>query len=117
MASPPGPRYHNRRRFFNSYPEYSEILDKRDKFGIEQYATPQFQRANYFELATLDSINHIWTFGDRFYKLAYKYYNNSTVWWIIAFLNQKPTESHCTLGEEITIYLPLRSVLLQLGVY
>ena len=115
--SSPGVRYNRRRLIYNNYPEYSEILDKRGRFGIQHYATPRLQRANYFELASLDTINHIWTTGDRFYKLAYKYYNNSTVWWIIAFLNQKPTESHCVLGDEITIYMPLREVLLHLGVY
>ena len=47
----------------------------------------------------------------------YVAYENTTIWWVIAHLNQKPTESHCVIGEEIAIYLPLKDVLLSLGIF
>jgi len=117
MASDSGIRYHKRQKIINNFAEYSNILDARNRFGIEQYTTPKTEKINYFELEALDKIHHMWTYGDRFYKLAHRYYDNSTVWWIIALLNHKPTESHCILGQEIIIYMPLRDVLIHLGVY
>ena len=117
MPSPRGVRYFKRGTIFNSFPEYSKQLNARNKFGILQYATPKLQRVDYYDMSRLDTLTHIWTFGDRYYKLADRYYGNSTVWWVIAFLNQKPTEAHCNLGDNIVIYTPLRDVLLQLGVY
>ena len=79
--------------------------------------TPKFKRINYHKLAKLETVTHTWSFGDRFYKLAHKYYESSTLWWVIAQTNQKPTDSHCTLGDQITIYMPLRDVLIHLEVY
>jgi len=116
MAAP-GMRYYQRRTIRNAAPQYSNILDARGRFGITHYTTPQLTKFNYIELEKLEKIHHIWTTGDRFYKLAYEYYENTTIWWVIAHLNQKPTESHCVIGEEIAIYLPLKDVLLSLGIF
>lgn len=50
--------------------------------------------------------SHIWQLGDKFYKLSLKYYGNMDDWYIIAFHNQKPTDAHVELGEEIIIPFP-----------
>lgn len=47
---------------------------------------------------------HLWKVGSRFYKLAYEHYGDATLWWIIAFYNKKPTDSHVKIGE--VIYVP-----------
>jgi len=110
-------RYGRRPMIKNVYPQYSRFLDRRGRLYIEQYATPTLKKINYYDLDHLSVTSHIWTIGDRFYKLAHHYYGNSTVWWIIAHLNQKPTEAHCKLGDTIQIYTPLQEVLTYLGVY
>ena len=112
-----GFRYYKTATMFNDSPTFNEHLDARNKYGIRHFVTPKFRRLNYHKLAGLSVVSHTWTFGDRFYKLAHKYYENSTLWWIIAYANQKPTDSHCTLGDTIKIYMPLREVLIQLGMY
>ena len=110
-------RYGRRNKIRNVYPQYSRFLDKRGRFGITHFSTPVSKKIDYSELEHLNVVSHIWTVGDRFYKLAHHYYGNSTVWWIIAQLNQKPTEAHCQLGDPIRIYMPLQEVLIYLGVY
>jgi len=117
MAKRDSLRYGNRGLIDNVYPQYARFLNRRGRFGIRQYSTPILRRINYADLEHMNTISHIWTIGDRYYKLAHYYYGNSTVWWVIAYLNHKPTEAHCTLGDTIRIYMPLRDILSYLGVY
>ena len=44
-----------------------------------------------------------WTFGDSLYKLSYQYYNTIEFWWVIALVNNKPTDAHFKFGDMITI--------------
>lgn len=60
---------------------------------------------------------HTWQTNDKLYKLAQKYYNDSKLWWIIAHVNQKPTDAHFVPGDEIKIPEPyvLEDVIKYLG--
>lgn len=54
-----------------------------------------------------DEINHfteVYKTGDRLYKFAYKYYGDVDLWWVIAWYNNKPTDSHFKLGD--VVYIP-----------
>ena len=64
----------------------------------------------------LELVGHTWSLGDRFYKLAYKYYGDSTLWWVIAWYNQTPTEAQVEIGDTLQIPLPLDKILRMLGV-
>ena len=44
---------------------------------------------------------YYWTAGDRYWKLAEQYYGHRNYWYIIARFNNKPTEAHIDIGEEI----------------
>ena len=48
-------------------------------------------------------VSHYWVVGDRYFKLAQRYYNDHKLWYIIALYNRKPTESQIEPGEEIKI--------------
>jgi len=63
------------------------------------------------EIQTLSQVRHIWSTGDRFYKLAAKHYGNPEYWWVIAHYNQRPTEANMSLGDMIRIPLPLEKIL------
>tara|TARA_R110000824_G_scaffold138078_2_gene302746 strand:- start:60 stop:287 length:228 start_codon:yes stop_codon:yes gene_type:complete len=69
-----------------------------------RHASPQ-------DIMGLDMIGHTWKVGDRFYKLAQEHYGDSTLWWVIAWFNQTPTESHLEIGDGIQIPMPLDKVL------
>ena len=53
--------------------------------------------------------------GDRYYKLADGYYGDSRYWWIIAWFNKKPTESHIKVGDIIRVPTSLGDILSAMG--
>lgn len=84
---------------------YRELLDNRGigKNGITTYASPEY---NETSAEDMEVILHVWTIGDRFYKLSYKYYGSTKYWWIIAKYNKKPTETHVEIGDTLQIPIP-----------
>jgi nucleoid-associated protein YgaU len=63
------------------------------------------------EHLNLISQQHIWSSGDRFYKLAHSAYGDSKYWWVIAWYNKTPTEAHVQIGDILYIPLPLERIL------
>ena len=74
-------------------------------------STPRFNSLSPEEISSLNVIDHIWTVGDKYNKLAFKYYGDVEKWWIIAWFNKKPTDAHVKIGDRIHIPLPLEKVL------
>jgi len=68
------------------------------------YPTPQ-------QAANINTTTHFWGLGDRYYKLAQRYYDDPTLWWVIAWFNQLPTEHHVDLGDVVLIPLNLDEIL------
>ena len=63
------------------------------------------------EISQLERIGHLWTVGDKYYKLAYEHYGDSRYWWVIAWFNRMPTEGQVKLGDIVVIPLPLSKIL------
>jgi len=108
-------RYVKNKIFHNSEESYRRYLKKRGIKKIIQHATTKFRHPELKDLANFDRINYIWKTGDRYFKLADKYYGDSTKWWVIALYNQKPTDCHVSAGEVIYVPHPIESVLYYLG--
>lgn len=104
-------RYDNRMVATNDNRLYKEMFRERKINFIKQFATPNMKYPSADEISRLETIAHTWTVGDRYYKLAFEYYGDSEMWWIIAWYNQKPTESHVENGETVFIPLPLDKIL------
>ena len=104
-------RYTYRRLFRNRLTRYQEQLKARNVNHIDQYGTPNMTYPNSSELRKLTLIKHIWKQGDRYYKLAHRYYGDKKLWWLIAWYNKAPTESHLRFGRKISIPMPLVSAL------
>lgn len=47
---------------------------------------------------------HVWSHGDKLYKLAYRYFGDRNLFWIIGLFNNKPTDSHYSYGD--VVYIP-----------
>ena len=109
-------RYGRRRIVDTPSEEFEEILEERGLERIRQFTTPVLRHPTRGGKKTLTRIGHIWKTGDRYYKLAHKYYDDSELWWIIAWYNRTPTEAHVKAGDTIVIPLPLDQVLRLLGV-
>ena len=108
-------RYNNQEIFINEEKAYQRLLKKRDMKFISQYNTPKFKHPDAGDAANFTVITHIWTVGDKFYKLASNVYSDPKLWWIIALYNQKPTEFHVKPGDIIYIPTPLETVLYYMG--
>jgi hypothetical protein len=111
-----GLRYANRRTIKVLKNYYKSLLDKRNIKNLEIYKTPILEYPDAKQFAELNVMRHIWGTGDRYYKLAYKHYGDQELWWIIAFFNKKPTESHLNLGDTVFIPLNLDLMLEELGI-
>ena len=104
-------RYDNRKIFLNKNKVYRFLMDERNVKQIRHFSTPKFRELTEDEINDLELVGHIWTTFDRFYKLAHKYYDDPTLWWVIARFNERPTEFHLEVGETIYIPFPLERVL------
>lgn len=92
---------------------YYHYLQNRNVNSISHYSTP-----NQINIPSLQGIKvrqHQWKDGDRFMKLAGKYYNDPTLWWVIAFFNLTPTEGHVVPGQIIQIPFPIEDIVRSIG--
>jgi hypothetical protein len=108
-------RYSKQNIFANEEASYKRLLEERGLKLINHYDTPKFKYPEQSDMSRFSTIQHIWKVGDRYYKLAYEYYSDPKMWWVIAFFNQKPTESHVNLGDTVYIPTPLETALFYMG--
>tara|TARA_B100000212_G_C27137276_1_gene431791 strand:- start:143 stop:481 length:339 start_codon:yes stop_codon:yes gene_type:complete len=106
-------RYVKRRILVNKTKQYKEddIFENRGVQKISQHITPRFKSFTREQYNSVPYVRHYWTNGDRYWKLANQYYNDPTLWWIIARWNFAPTESHLEEGQEIRIPTDLQRTL------
>lgn len=110
-------RYNNYRILNNSSEYYRKLRQKRNNTkNIRQYETPILRHPTVGERASIESTQHIWSVGDRFYKLAHKFYGDPTLWWIIAWYNGFPTEVDVLPGDLLTIPINVEKVIETFGV-
>lgn len=104
-------RYDNRRLIKNDMEQYDNLFEDRGVNYITQYTTGQLKYPTVNQIRTLKRVQHIWTTGDRYFKIASQFYGDPRYWWVIAHYNKKPTESSLTPGEIIYIPMPLERIL------
>ena len=96
-------RLKSRRVAKNRNEMYENLFEDRGVKEIEQYATPVLRNPSQEDIDRIPTIEYFWSNGDRFWFLASKYMGDQSLWWVIAKLNNKPTEAHCEEGESIKI--------------
>lgn len=96
-------RFNSRRIAKNKNEMYEKMLEDRGLKEVEQYTTATFLNPSEEEKNRIPSITYYWSNGDRFWQLAAKYMGDQSLWWIIAKLNNAPTEAHLEEGQEIKI--------------
>jgi len=104
-------RYDKRKVFANTNKLYDNMFEERNVNLIRHYSTPEINYPSVDEIKSLTRIRHIWSTGDRYYKLAIQYYNSAQYWWVIALFNKKPTDADVNAGDLIYIPLPLQDIL------
>jgi len=104
-------RYSTREIFNNNLDLYKEYFKDRNVNFIKHFSTPNFTYPDAEDIGRIQYVQHVWKLGDSYSKLAQLYYNDHTTWWVIAKFNQKPTESHLSVGDIINIPVSLPVVL------
>lgn len=104
-------RFGRRKIVLNKSELYDQFFEERDVKYFRQYETPNFKYPDRREMREFETITHIWKVSDKYYKLAHEFYGDSTFWWVIAWFNKSPTESHLTPGKVIYIPVPLQKVI------
>tara|TARA_Y100001938_G_scaffold150817_1_gene243602 strand:+ start:2842 stop:3174 length:333 start_codon:yes stop_codon:yes gene_type:complete len=107
----------NRKRIIakNDVYEDDDLFENRGVRSISQYVTPKFPNPTQDIINEIPYEIHFWVPGQRFFKLAQKYYGDHRYWYIIARFNNKPTEAQIEEGEEIRIPTDLQLAVEVLG--
>jgi hypothetical protein len=108
-------RYKGRRVAINDVYQDDELFENRGVQTIEQFTTPKLKNPTQEELDRIDYKFHYWVTGERFFKLAQKYYKDHRYWYIIARFNEKANEAQMEEGEQIKIPLNLHIAVEVLG--
>jgi nucleoid-associated protein YgaU len=103
-------RYDDKTPRINNSDGYQQVFEDRGVKFIKHYSTPELKHAHFKQIAELSHYHHVWKLGDKLYKLASIHYNSPKLWWLIAWYNKTPTESHIKPGQIIRIPFPLNKV-------
>tara|TARA_B100000029_G_scaffold499477_1_gene569951 strand:- start:447 stop:815 length:369 start_codon:yes stop_codon:yes gene_type:complete len=114
-------RYKETGVIFNNDPDFKQAFKERfgrkglnelqRKKAIKHLETLELNYPNFDQMLNLGKEEYLWGPGDRFYKLADRFYGDARYWWIIAYFNKKPTDHHVKPGELILIPTPLADIL------
>jgi hypothetical protein len=108
-------RYNSRRKAFNRNEKWEAILEERGLKEVEQYTTPALRNPTEEELTRIRTKDYVWRQGDRFWRLAAVEFGDPRLWWVLARLNNKPTEYLLDSGDIIKIPTDLAIALEVLG--
>ena len=109
-------RYGSRSFIFNNNEEYRKaFFNDRGVKEIVQYETADFSYPTLDEMDSLSTVTVRWSATSKLYNLASEYYGSPTYWWVIAWFNKKPTESHIKPGDVIRVPTSLGSILSVMG--
>mgnify|MGYP001198828045 FL=1 len=94
---------------------YKDKFNKNKKAFLAKKATADLNYPSFNDIMLFKYEVYVWTVGDHYYKLAQRFYGDPRYWWVIAWFNKKPTESHVAVGDLIRIPTPLGQVLTSIG--
>jgi len=104
-------RYDSSKKATNDNEFYGEFFEERNVKSIEQFRTRSFPVLTSAVRRRFTSARHIWKMGDSYWKIASEYYGNPRLWWVLAWYNEKPTESHVKVGGILLIPTPVEEVI------
>jgi len=108
-------RYNSRRKAVNNSEQWEKTFEERGVKQIEQFVTPRFVNPSDDELLRISTKDYIWKHGDKFWRLAAIEFGDPKLWWIIARINNKPSEHLLESGDIIKIPLNASVALEVLG--
>ena len=110
-------RYTSSKIINNSNEFYEFLRKKRGVKNIKQHATIRLKNPGSGERQLANTVTHVWSYGDRYFKLAAQYYGRPEYWWVIAWWNGRPTEADVDNGTALQIPTDLEQALQILGAH
>jgi hypothetical protein len=98
------PRYTNHKEIDNSLSFYDKQFEARDVKKIIHYRPKPYLNFDREFILSLSFVEQVWQYNTKMYKLAFEFYSDQNLWWIIAAVNKKPTDAHWKPGE--IVYIP-----------
>jgi len=96
------------RLIFDNDTTQARLRSNFKKKFVAQYETQILSYPTQRQLDQIENfVYYTWGAGDTYAKLAYEFYSNPALWWLIANINQKPTEFHISPGDSLFIPLDL----------
>ena len=93
---------------------YGKFMDKLGTSKIDHSSLILFGNPVSSEFLKKISISkHLFTASDRLSKIAFKFYGDAELWWVLAWFNGKPTDFHCKVGDTILIPHPVEEAILR----
>ena len=109
-------RMSRRNIFINRNTGYKKaFFENRDLKEMPQYGYPNLSYPTVSELMTLTIIPVVWSSASRLSSLAYEFYGDPTLWWVIAHFNKNPLEADYSVGQIVEVPTPLNLVLEYMG--
>ena len=104
-------RYSDRRKFFLDDELYKKLLSQRDRRSIVHYESPTLPPKDSALTRQLNIDYFTWLMVHNYYKVASKVYGRRELWWVIAWYNEKPSDTLIERGETIKIPRPVETVI------
>jgi nucleoid-associated protein YgaU len=102
--------------FDNTSWEFLKKYTTQKKFVL-QYATQILSYPTQQQINQITSYEfRTWGAGDTYAKLANEYYGDPELWWVLAWINKKPTEFQLSRGDVLYVPLVLREALALVGI-
>lgn len=109
-------RMSKRNIFINRNREYKKVFfENRDLKEMPQYGYPTMSYPTQAELYNLTTIPVMWGSTSRLTKIAYEFYGDPSLWWVIAHFNKTPLEADFSIGQIVDVPTPLNLTLEYMG--
>lgn len=95
------PTYPDQEIMLLNFDSYFELMEKRGIKVFRLRRTQTFEKTREIELIV--SNEHTWSYGDNLRKLSNFYYSDAKYWWVLGFVNKKPTDAHFKIGDVLLV--------------
>jgi len=111
-----GLRLEEKKEFDNTAFKFLKKYRGKKKF-LRQYKTQILPYPTQHQINSVEAYEYkVWGDGESFQRLAYEYYGDPELWWLIPWINNKPTEFHVKRGDILFIPTHLRDALKLVGI-
>ena len=93
--------------YFNPFPKTEYSLGSKTETVVDIFRKVAISQNNTDSIFTEELVGD----SDNVESLAEKYYGLSSYWWLIAWYNEKPTESHFAVGDIVLIPTPFQRMI------